>query len=197
MRTETFGLVAFAAILRTSNAWDAPCLTVTLPDFLTTNRTKCTEVQPTDICAPLNENDTQTVRDLLNCTSYDLEYKVIYLTAVMQDAVAATLPEELRNESCIQTETIVRMCSNGFSLPKSRYNLTCEEYLSLVEVTCEEPSSIIVPDVNGLGECLEKNEIPDLCTEGDVVTWQTFIDLIALMRCVYISITAILPYQEY
>uniref|UniRef100_A0A023G2W9 Putative secreted protein n=1 Tax=Amblyomma triste TaxID=251400 RepID=A0A023G2W9_AMBTT len=156
MATKTFLVVAFVTILRTSSASEAPCLTVTLPDFLTTNRTKCTDAQPTDICVPFNENETQTVRDLLNCTSYDLEYKVIYLTAVMQDAVAATLPIERRNDSWIETETIVRMCSYGVRLPKSRYNLTCDEYLSLVEVTCEEPTTIIVPDVNGMGEVKNK-----------------------------------------
>ncbi|XP_077494497.1 uncharacterized protein LOC144105224 [Amblyomma americanum] len=115
----------------------------------------------------------------------------------MVDAVAATLPEELRNMSWTETEFIVRWCSNGYSLPKYQYGRTCEEYLSLVNVTCEEPTSLIVPDVNGLGECAEKNTIPDLCTRGDTLTWQAFTELIALIRCVYFAIIPLLPSEQY
>ncbi|KAL1417796.1 hypothetical protein MTO96_026566 [Rhipicephalus appendiculatus] len=156
-----------------------PCITITLPDFLTAGMTDCYEQQPLDICTPFNENDTDKVRQLVNCSNYDIEYKTQALTAALNASVAATLPEEQRNESLIVSESIVRMCSYGFTLPRSRFNYTCEKYLAMITVTCDTPVELSVPDVGGLGR------------------WQTFVDLINLSSCVFYGITSVLPYQDY
>lgn len=194
---ENYIAIVIFSFLATTVAGSAPCVTITLPDFLTADLTHCYDEQPLDICTPFNENDTEKVRELINCTNYDVEYKVLALTAALNASVAATLPEEDRNQSFAVTEFIVRWCSNGYALPRYLYNYTCEEYLAMVTVTCDAPVTVSAPDVNGLGQCAERNEIANLCMEGDSITWQTFVDLVGLVRCVYFSIIPILPYPEY
>ncbi|KAH6923752.1 hypothetical protein HPB50_005946 [Hyalomma asiaticum] len=127
-------------------AYLSPCVTITLPDFLTAD----------------TENDTDKVLELVNCSNYDIEYKVQALMVVLNESVAATLPEGQRNESLSVAEYIVRWCSYGLALPRDRFNYTCEEYLAMVNVTCDTPVDLSVPDVNGLNR------------------WQTFLDLINL-----------------
>ncbi|XP_037581659.1 uncharacterized protein LOC119464827 [Dermacentor silvarum] len=192
-----FVATALAFLLGVAQGGYAPCITITVPDFLTADMTHCYDQQPLDICTPFNENDTEKVRGLINCTNYDTEYKVQALVAALNDAVAATLPEEDRNQSLYVTDFIVRWCSYGLALPSNIYNYTCEEYLAMVTVTCAAPVTLSVPDVNDLGNCAEQNEIANICMEGDSVTWQTFADLVALLRCVYFNIIPLLPYPEY
>ncbi|KAL3222090.1 hypothetical protein MRX96_050111 [Rhipicephalus microplus] len=55
----------------------APCTSLTVPDFLTADTTHCYDEQPLDICTPYNANDTEKVREQINCTNYDVSYKVL------------------------------------------------------------------------------------------------------------------------
>uniref|UniRef100_A0A6M2CK69 Putative conserved secreted protein n=1 Tax=Rhipicephalus microplus TaxID=6941 RepID=A0A6M2CK69_RHIMP len=192
----TYIIVAIASLLVGVQAQSAPCTTITLPDFLTANSTHCYDQQPLDICTPYNENDTETVRALINCTSYDPEYKVLALALALNASVAATLSEEDHNESFAIAEFIVRWCSNGYALPSNIFNYTCEQYLAMVPVTCDAPVTLSVPDVNGLGTCAERNKIANHCMEGDNITWQTFVDLLGLVRCIYFSIVPSLPFPD-
>ncbi|KAL3203774.1 hypothetical protein MRX96_053171, partial [Rhipicephalus microplus] len=132
--------------------------------------THCYDEQPLDICTPYNANDTEKVREQINCTNYDVNYKVLALTVALDASVAATLPEEDRNQSYGVTEFIVQWCSSGYALPRHLYNYTCEEYLAMVPVTCDAPVTLSVPDVNGLGKCAQRNKIANLCMEGDSLT---------------------------
>ncbi|KAK8785903.1 hypothetical protein V5799_007737 [Amblyomma americanum] len=170
MRTNPSIVLLFATVLHAATAGSVPCFTITTPDFLTTDVTHCYENQPIDICTPFNENDTEKVRELINCTNFDTEYKVLALTYLLNDAVASTLPEEERNQSLSKAQFIAQWCATGNPLPTFLYNLTCEDYLGMVHVTCGKPVTFNVPDVNGLGECAQNNEIEQLCTEGQTFT---------------------------
>lgn len=189
--------IFIVSLLGVAQGGYAPCATITLPDFLTADTTDCYDQQPLDICTPFNGNDADKVLELVNCSNYDIEYKVQALMIVLNDSVAATLPEDKRNESLSVAEYIVRWCSYGLALPRDRFNYTCEEYLAMVNVTCDVPVDLSVPDVNGLGRCAQRNEIPNLCMKGDSLTWQTFLDLINLSSCVFYSIMGLLPFPEY
>ncbi|XP_077492356.1 uncharacterized protein LOC144103534 [Amblyomma americanum] len=143
------------------------------------------------------ENDIESVRELINCTNFDTEYKVLALTYLLNDAVASTLPEEERNQSLSRTDFIVRWCSTGNPLPTFLYNLTCEDYLGMVQATCGKPVTFNVPDIKDLGQCAQNHEIEQLCTEGQPFTWKAFSDLVNLLRCIYFSIMPLLPFLEY
>lgn len=197
---KMFGTAAaFLAFLHMTLAESetAPCVTVTIPDFLTNNWTHCYDEKPVDICTPFNENDTEKVREIINCTNYDANYKVLALTILLNDFVASTLPEEERNQSFSQTQFIVNWCATGMPLPTFLYNLTCDEYLAQVTVTCDKPVTLSVPDVNNLGQCINDNPITQVCNEGNTITWKTFTELVAVLRCIYFSIIPILPFPEY
>ncbi|KAL1465946.1 hypothetical protein MTO96_043035, partial [Rhipicephalus appendiculatus] len=95
----TYIVIAIVSLLAAAEAGSAPCTTITVPDFLTADTTHCYDEQPLDICTPYNENDTERVREQINCTNYDVNYKVLALTLALEPSVAATLPEEARNQS--------------------------------------------------------------------------------------------------
>ncbi|XP_077529610.1 uncharacterized protein LOC144142053 [Haemaphysalis longicornis] len=211
----------------------AQCLSVTVPDFLTSNLTHCYDDNPVDICTPFNaflragdqthrncnhrgrghshrgrtcphknhgngmENEAEKVRAIINCTNYDVNYKALELAFLLNDFVASTLPEDQRNESLSQANFIVNWCATGMPLPTFLYNLTCDEYLAQVTVTCDSPVTLSVPDVNNLGQCLNDNPITEVCNQGNTVTWKTFTELIGVIRCIYLSIIPLLPFPEY
>lgn len=174
----------------------SPCISVTIPDFLTSSSTHCYEEQPLDLCTPFNENNTEEVLERINCTDYDATYKLYALAVLLNDFVASTLPEEARNESLSQANFIVNWCANGWALPTFPFNLTCDEYLEQVTVTCDKPVTISVPDVNNIGQCINNVPMTDVCKEGGNVTWNTFTNLIGVIRCIYFSIISLLPSPE-
>lgn len=189
---------AFIAFLHMTLATGeaAACISVTLPDFLTTGTTGCYDHQPVDICTPFNENNAEEVQEIINCTSYDATYKLYGLTVLLNDFVASTLPEEERNESLSQANFIVNWCANGWALPTYPYFLTCDEYLEHVTVTCDKPVTLSVPEVNNVSQCIQNVPLTDVCKEGNAITWGTFTNLIGVIRCIYFSVMAALPSPE-
>lgn len=186
---------AFFALLHTTLAVreTAPCISVTIPDFLTADQTHCYDDPPVDICTLLNENNTEEAAKIINCTNYEGTYKLMDLTLLLTDFVASTLPEAERNDSFYEATFIVNWCANGWALPTDRYNLTCDEYLAQVTVTCYEPVTLSVPDTSYLNQCLNNIPTTDFCKEGDTLTWQTFTYLISAVRCIYFNIAPLLP----
>ncbi|XP_077529641.1 uncharacterized protein LOC144142102 isoform X2 [Haemaphysalis longicornis] len=192
----SFGF-AFVVLLHVKliQAESASCLTATVSNYLTSDSSTCYVDQTIDYCTPFNENDANKVREIINCTDFDTTYKVLALAPLISDALESTLPEDERNQSMSMAETIVSLCSAGYPLPTPDFSKTCDEYLALVTVTCEEPVTLSIPDVSNVGECTE--EVTEVCNTGDKITWKNIKEQIGILRCVYFRLWPVLPPPEY